>query len=219
MYALVSPWVRCVCLASSLPACWLLEEQLGCHSVWSEARPAKWAALTCALITCDRPMQIDPSAPQPLGKSSLEAASGTGRQPHALGMSSHIAPASSSGRHTTMAPAAASHSSGALPSSASSSSFSSVAVRPPRPCASLTDLCLQHYRAHLEEIGNLQNLPETLVQQLLYIVYVEGGLTPPLVKLFAASQHESIQRWIAANIQLDRAMMINSTANCRAYKY
>ena len=104
-----------------------------------------------------------------------------------------------------------------LPAQASSTTSSTSG--PSRPCASLTDICLQHYRSHLEEIGNLQHLPEPLVQQLLYMVFIDGALTPSLVKLFDSSGHESIQKWIASNIHLDRAMMINSTANCRAGRY
>jgi hypothetical protein len=100
----------------------------------------------------------------------------------------------------------------------SSSGVSSVSA-PRATCPTLTDLCLQHYLHHLEELGNLHLLPEPLVQQLLYLVYVGGGLTPSLVKLFDHSEHESIQTWLSKNIRLDRAYHINATSNCRASRY
>ncbi len=89
-------------------------------------------------------------------------------------------------------------------------------ILPPVACPSLTDLCLAHFSAHLDELGYaLQALPEELVQQLLCRVLAEGRLTPRLVSIFQRSDHDSITRWLKQNIRIDAAFIHDATHSCR----
>jgi hypothetical protein len=67
----------------------------------------------------------------------------------------------------------------------------------------------------LEELGHLDALPESLVQDLLRMVLQAGRLTPRLVKLFMASEHDSIVRWLRQNVQVDAAYISDATHSCR----
>jgi hypothetical protein len=53
---------------------------------------------------------------------------------------------------------------------------------------SLSDLCTYYIADNLESSNiSLDLLPEEIVQQLLYIIYIRGLLTPANVKLFLSS--------------------------------
>jgi hypothetical protein len=105
--------------------------------------------------------------------------------------------------------------SGAAGGSTSPSSRSS-SVLPGVACPTLTELCLAHFGVQLDQLGvYLPHLPEELVQHLLFNVVSEGRLTPRLVKLFRASQHDSIVRWLNMHVRMENAYVIPDSHSCR----
>jgi hypothetical protein len=69
---------------------------------------------------------------------------------------------------------------------------------------------------NLDSFGpSLSALPEELVAELLRMVLAAGRLTPRLVKLFEASEHDSVCEWIRQNVQLDRAYISDATYSCK----
>ena len=114
-------------------------------------------------------------------------------------------------------------SSNASTSSSSSSSLAHHHTVPasrlplPTPTArvdSLLTLCTLHLASHLDSLDSLARLPEDVVQQLLYLTIMRSGMTPTLAKLFAASGHESVVRWVEDNLDLS-AVYVTSTKSCR----
>ena len=110
-------------------------------------------------------------------------------------------------------------------SSLSASSHTSTASHPipssrlplPLPTArvdSLLTLCTLHVASHLDALDSLARLPEEVVQQLLYLTIMRSGMTTTLAKLFAASGHDSVVRWVEENLDLS-AVYVASTHSCR----
>ena len=115
-----------------------------------------------------------------------------------------------------------SHSHPASHAAASSSSSRGPSPRTSLVVPTLTDLCLSHVAAHLEEpaLGNsLGALPEPLVQALLGMILAGGRLTPRLVRSFSDSGHESVVQWIKKNVQVDAALMHDLSHSCRPSRW
>lgn len=202
-----SPRVRCC--SSRAPLCSREALTLPCHPLCASSPAPLLRAPASAL---DALRAADFSAPQaqqskPMS-AATSAASATSPAASLSRLSLQSIPSSSS---APLFPVAASQPYFAASSSSSASSG----------CSSLTDLCLQHYSAHLEELGsfNLQQLPETLVQDLLRMVLQQSRLTPRIVRLFAACGHESVVHWLRQNVQVEATIMIDATHSCRPTRY
>ena len=112
-----------------------------------------------------------------------------------------------------------SYSSSSASSKASTSSHVVPSSRFPLPLPtarvdSLLTLCTLHLASHLDSVDSLARLPEDVVQQLLYLTIMRSGMTPALAKLFAASGHDSVVRWVEENLDLS-AVYVTSTKSCR----
>ena len=114
---------------------------------------------------------------------------------------------------------ASASSASSVSSKASASSHTVPASRLPLPpptarVESLLTLCTLHIASHLDSVDSLARLPEDVAQQLLYLTIMRSGMTPTLAKLFAASGHDSVVRWVEDNLDLS-AVYVTSSQSCR----
>merc|ERR1711865_198846 len=75
--------------------------------------------------------------------------------------------------------------------------------RKQRMVPKLYHLVFRTILANIHSVPTLAGMPEEVVAMLLWRVMEKGILNPSLGRLFYYSGHESVQKWLEANVDID----------------